>query len=127
MVAIIGDIHGCYYTLVELYNKIRKNYPDREFFDERDVNPFDYYSMNSYQEKQVHEMLHEALDSLPEMYRQVLTLYYIGGMSGKEIAQFLGTSPSNIRQRLSRARAKLKEEMTSTNCNPVLPSESWKW
>ena len=28
MVAIIGDIHGCYYTLVELYNKIRKNYPD---------------------------------------------------------------------------------------------------
>ena len=28
MVAIIGDIHGCYYTLVELYTKIRKSYPD---------------------------------------------------------------------------------------------------
>ena len=90
---------------------IRKNHPDREFFSEQDANPFDYYSMNSYQEKQTHELLHEALDSLPEMYRQVLTLYYIGGLSGKEIAQFLGTSPSNIRQRLSRARAKLKKEM----------------
>jgi len=90
---------------------IRKNYPDREFFSEQDVNPFDDYSMNSYQEKQVYELLHEALDSLPEMYRQVLTLYYIGGMSGKEIAEFLGTSPSNIRQRLNRARAKLKKEM----------------
>lgn len=26
MVAVIGDIHGCYYTLVELYNKIREKY-----------------------------------------------------------------------------------------------------
>ena len=90
---------------------IRKNHPDGEFFSAQDANPFDYYSMNSYQEKQIHELLHEALDPLPEMYRQVLTLYYIGGLSGKEIAQFLGTSPSTIRQRLSRARAKLKKEM----------------
>lgn len=28
MIAVIGDIHGCYYTLVELYNKIKSNYPD---------------------------------------------------------------------------------------------------
>jgi len=28
MIAIIGDIHGCYYTLVELYSKIRNEYPD---------------------------------------------------------------------------------------------------
>lgn len=27
MVAVIGDIHGCYYTLVELYNKIVNRYP----------------------------------------------------------------------------------------------------
>ena len=27
MVAVIGDIHGCYYTLVELYKKIVKKYP----------------------------------------------------------------------------------------------------
>jgi serine/threonine protein phosphatase 1 len=26
MVAVIGDIHGCYYTLVDLYNKIRQKY-----------------------------------------------------------------------------------------------------
>ena len=53
----------------------------------------------------------EALDSLPEGYRQVVALYYLGGMSGDEIARFLGTSPSNVRQRMSRARARLKEEM----------------
>lgn len=28
MVAVIGDIHGCYYTLVELYKKIIQLYPD---------------------------------------------------------------------------------------------------
>jgi len=27
MVAVIGDIHGCYYTLVELYRKIIERYP----------------------------------------------------------------------------------------------------
>lgn len=27
MVAVIGDIHGCYYTLIELYNKIIDKYP----------------------------------------------------------------------------------------------------
>ncbi len=55
--------------------------------------------------------LYEALESLPEMYREVLTLYYLGGMSGKEIARFLGTSPATVRQRLGRARSKLKKEM----------------
>jgi serine/threonine protein phosphatase 1 len=27
MVAIIGDVHGCYYTLTELYNRVRNEYP----------------------------------------------------------------------------------------------------
>ncbi len=27
MVAVIGDIHGCYYTLVELYSTIKEKYP----------------------------------------------------------------------------------------------------
>jgi RNA polymerase sigma factor (sigma-70 family) len=85
--------------------------PDREFIDDKNSGFFDYSSMNSYQEERVRESLYEALDSLPEMYRQVLTLYYLGGMSSKEIAQFLGTSESAIKQRLSRARSKLKKEM----------------
>ncbi|MBC8228352.1 sigma-70 family RNA polymerase sigma factor, partial [bacterium] len=87
------------------------NRPDYEFIAEQDSRFFDYLSMNSYQKEQAHESLYEALASLPEMYRQVLTLYYLGGMSSREIAKFLGTSPNNIDQRLSRARTKLKKEM----------------
>jgi serine/threonine protein phosphatase 1 len=28
MVAVIGDVHGCYYTLDTLYKKIKDKYPD---------------------------------------------------------------------------------------------------
>jgi len=89
----------------------RAKRPDCEFIKDKNARFFDYPSINSYQQEQLYESLHEALDSLPQMYRDVLTLYYLGGMESKEIAQFLGTSPAAIRQRLSRARSKLKEEM----------------
>ncbi len=32
MVAVIGDIHGCYYTLLELYNLIKRKYPKIKIF-----------------------------------------------------------------------------------------------
>ncbi|MBC8228707.1 sigma-70 family RNA polymerase sigma factor [bacterium] len=89
----------------------RAKRPDGEFIKDKNARFFDYPSINSYQQEQLYESLHEALDSLPQTYRDVLTLYYLGGMASKEIAQFLGTSPAAIRQRLSRARSKLKKEM----------------
>jgi predicted RNA polymerase sigma factor len=50
---------------------------------------------------------------MSEVYQQVLTLYYLGCRNTQEIAEFLGMSPSAIRQRLSRAREMLKEEMVA--------------
>ena len=37
MVAVIGDIHGCYFTLVELYNAIREKYPRIEIYTVGDL------------------------------------------------------------------------------------------
>lgn len=37
MVAVIGDIHGCYFTLVELYRKIRDKYPDIKIYTVGDL------------------------------------------------------------------------------------------
>jgi RNA polymerase sigma factor (sigma-70 family) len=113
----------------------RSKRPDREFIAEQKPDIFTIHSMHSYQEEQAQELLHEVLASLPEMYRQVLTLYYLGGMSSREIAKFLGTSPNNIDQRLSRARAKLKQEMLDMmsatfdgkNCASALLSALSKW
>ncbi len=85
--------------------------PDREFIEDQEPEVQAGISTDSYQDDAEYEFLHEALDSLPEMYRQVLTLYYLGGMTCREIARFLGKSPTAVRQRLSRARVQLREEV----------------
>jgi len=75
-------------------------------------------SLDSYRDEQSSSWRSEALDSLnkalsflPEQYRQVLTLHYLGGMSGEEISKFLSISHATVRQRLSRAREYLKAEV----------------
>ena len=37
MIAVIGDIHGCYLTLVELYQQIIKKYPDIKVYSVGDL------------------------------------------------------------------------------------------
>ncbi len=37
MVAVIGDIHGCFFTLVELVETVRKNYPGIEIYSVGDL------------------------------------------------------------------------------------------
>jgi RNA polymerase sigma factor (sigma-70 family) len=93
----------------------RSRRPDREFIEDEDPRILEIQSLDSYRENRTRHALSEslsaALDSLPETHRQVLMLFYLGGMSGREMAQFLGTSPNTVRQRLYRARAQLREEM----------------
>ncbi len=89
----------------------RSSRPDSEYTEDLDHKALEHPSTDAYQKEQEYERLHDALAVLPEMYRQVLTLYYLGGMSTHEISQFLRVSHDAIRQRLSRARLQLKEEM----------------
>ena len=84
---------------------------DREFIAEQDTVTLNLHSINSYRKELAYELLYEALDSLPEVYQQVLTLYYLGRMNSEEIAKFLGKPVGTIRKQLSRARGKLKKEM----------------
>ena len=81
-------------NLCKNWIRSKSNRPDCEFIEDKDPIILTLPSINSYQDGLMRESLHEALDSLPEMYREVLALYYLGGMSSKEIARFLGTSPS---------------------------------
>ena len=37
MVAVIGDIHGCYNTLVKTYDEVKAKYPDIEIFSVGDL------------------------------------------------------------------------------------------
>ena len=56
------------------------------------------------------EVVKKLLAKLQESDRTVITLYYLGGMTYEEISNFLGVSEATIRNRLYRARRRLKKE-----------------
>ncbi len=85
--------------------------PDSHFIADQDRKTLEGASMDSYREELVRESIHQALNSMPEKYQQVLSLYYLGGMNSREIAEFLAISPNAVRHRLIKARSQLREEV----------------
>ena len=57
-----------------------------------------------------HELAKKLLAKLPESERTVMTLYYLGQMTAKDISKFLGVSVNTITSRLQRARKRLQQE-----------------
>lgn len=47
MVAVIGDIHGCFFTLKELYHKVQDKYPQIEFYSVGDLVDRGKYSLET--------------------------------------------------------------------------------
>ena len=61
-------------------------------------------------EERRREIVKKLLEKLPESERTVMTLFYLGDMTMKEIGKFLGVSVKTISSRLSRARKRLREK-----------------
>jgi len=55
----------------------------------------------------------QAVDSLPEKSRLVVTLHYLSSLSCREIGEALGISANAVTQHLYRARQQLKETLTA--------------
>ena len=64
----------------------------------------------AFQSGEDRELLME-LESLPKKHREVLELYYFGGLSTEEIAKVLGCSSNAVRIRLTRARVALEQRL----------------
>jgi len=113
------DFHWWLYSISYNYCRnwlrAKSNRPDSEFIEDQNPEEIERIlsdpSMAVYQDDIVNEDIHKALNSLPKDYREVLVLYYLGGMDSVEIAKALGMSPTAIRQRLSRAREQLRGEV----------------
>ena len=71
-----------------------------------------YVSAENEEEAQAHrhKRVRKLLDTLPESERTVMTLYYLGQMTAKDISKFLGVSVNTITSRLQRARRRLQQE-----------------
>ena len=74
---------------------------------------YDYY-ISEQREREALErryaIVKKLLEKLPESERTVVTLYYLGEMTTKEIGKFLGVSVNTIKSRLRRARKRLLDD-----------------
>lgn len=52
-----------------------------------------------------------AIHNLPEMYREVIYLFYYEEYTAEEIGRLIGKNPSTVRSRLQKARELLKKEL----------------
>jgi RNA polymerase sigma-70 factor (ECF subfamily) len=59
--------------------------------------------------KEMHDHIRREIGQLPESSREVLILGQLGGLPDEEVAQALGISLANVKVRLHRARAQLKQ------------------
>jgi len=55
--------------------------------------------------------LAEAIEALPDEAREVVTLYYREGQSARQVADLLGLREDAVKQRLSRARQRLRASL----------------
>lgn len=74
--------------------------------------PLEYVPEEETEEANDYIDLYEAISRLPEEIRLTVTLYYMEYYSVKEIAALMNTTESAVKNRLMRARAKLKTELT---------------
>ncbi len=68
--------------------------------------------LESAMEKQDQAQAHDALEGLPARYKEPLLLYYCLDQSHAQVASALGVSEAAVRQRLCRARKKLKQDIS---------------
>jgi RNA polymerase sigma-70 factor (ECF subfamily) len=55
--------------------------------------------------------LRQAVDGLPEIYREVLYLFYYRKMSYQDMGRILGVTSAAVNARLTKARAMLRDKM----------------
>jgi RNA polymerase sigma factor (sigma-70 family) len=70
-------------------------------------------SDGGFEERELLQLVRDAVDVLPPGQRDAVLMHYIDGLSCEEVAVLLGSSPGAIRVRLHRARQQLREQLAT--------------
>lgn len=111
---------GWLYVIVNrlCINWIQRHKPTMQSLEDTSMEDIEESSYTHYMSEQHetdaterrHAIVKKLLEKLPESERTVVTLYYLGEMTTKEIGKFLGVSVNTITSRLQRARKRLRME-----------------
>ncbi len=82
--------------------------PEDSDFDVKEEEPQEIY-----REELTVDKVKKAIMALPDGYRSVLSLYLLEGYDHEEIASILNITESTSKSQLNRAKAKLREQLTT--------------
>ena len=68
-------------------------------------------AVRNHSDEDINLTVKSAMETLPDDRQLALTLFYVSGLSVREIAYFMGISPGNVRVKLHRARKQLGERL----------------
>ena len=107
----INDLRFYLYRTVQnqCLNYIRDKKVEDSYRSKTEVTTEDYF-YNALLEEEIFIRLRQAIDELPEKYRNVINLN-LEGLSDKEIAEKLKVSPQTINYRISQALKILRIEL----------------
>jgi RNA polymerase sigma-70 factor (ECF subfamily) len=91
-----AQLHGAFESGEDIMTRIQERAPDPE---------------HQAFATELRSLLESAVDSLPDPHRIVFTLRQIEGLSTAETAECLGISEENVKTRLHRARALLRDDL----------------
>ena len=91
---------------IDIFNKNKKTSEHLTKLDENQAVDIDFFNKIDY-----HRLI-EAILNLPQIYKDVMLMYYLEGFSSKEIAKMFDISINNVCKRLERAKKSLKKELS---------------
>jgi len=101
-----------------MLKKSRDHGTDEPFDEEIHQAPAQTEAREAFRQKANSETLQAALDKLPAEYREMIVLHDLEGLAYKEIAAVIGIPIGTVMSRLSRARARLRAEISASNSQP---------
>ena len=89
----------------DLLKKYYESEIDKNIYEER----HEMSSEKKMNEKEIENIIKNYIDTIPEQYSLILTMFYINDLSHEEITEILKLPIGTVKNRIFRAKAKLKE------------------